>query len=223
MFATSDTARTGTGTYKSPGDNGPARFHHSRSLARNWPAAETEMPAPAASRLARPFCHPAKPDAASADVAHDLRIHPEARPARQQPVVLVPLVKRRGHVRRLPVGRAVHDQTLHVLDVPACARLFSPAAFTDGSMNSTASQSSKPGCDGVGARMPKSSGVSSSPTPNNDCHSRFTKTRAVVGDFRSTSHFAKVSRLSSAPLAMDAEKPACPPSLRAPASASRRA
>src|SRR5437667_12129425 len=42
--------------------------------------------------------------------------------------------------------------------------------------------------------MPKSSGVLTMPWPKYVCQRRFTITRAVVGDFLSTSHFAKVRR-----------------------------
>src|SRR5579863_5402190 len=66
------------------------------------------------------------------------------------------------------------------------------------SMNSHAIQSSNSGCDGSSARIPKSSGVSTSPMPKNSCHIRFTKTLATVGLFGSTSHFAKVSRVGGA-------------------------
>ena len=65
-------------------------------------------------------------------------------------------------------------------------------------MNSQASQSSNSGCDGISQRVPKSSGVSTRPLPKYVCQTRFTNARAVVGDFRSTSHFAKVSREPSA-------------------------
>src|SRR5436190_20345194 len=66
-----------------------------------------------------------------------------------------------------------------------------------GCMNSHASQSSSAACDGSSQRVPKSSGVLTRPVPKYTCQIRFTNARAVVGDFGSTSHLAKVSRAAS--------------------------
>ena len=46
--------------------------------------------------------------------------------------------------------------------------------------------------------MPRSSEVSTRPMPKQACHSRLTKARAVVGDWRSTSQRARVRRVGSA-------------------------
>ena len=61
-------------------------------------------------------------------------------------------------------------------------------------MKSTASQSSSSRYSGTGARVPKSSGVSTSPAPKIACQTRFTATRAVSGDRGSASQRAKPSR-----------------------------
>ena len=61
-------------------------------------------------------------------------------------------------------------------------------------MNSTASQSSSSGCDGGSHWMPRSSLVATMPVPKYACQTRLTSDRAVVGDSRSTSQFANVSR-----------------------------
>ena len=66
-------------------------------------------------------------------------------------------------------------------------------------MKSTASQSSSSGCDGADARVPKSSAVSTRPTPKIACQTRFTATRAVSGDRLSASQRAKVSRVAGSP------------------------
>ena len=71
-------------------------------------------------------------------------------------------------------------------------------ASTDGSMNSTASQSSSSGCVGRAPCEPKSSDVSTIPRPNNCSQKRFTATRAVSGSSWLTSHRARPSRLGSA-------------------------
>ena len=86
-----------------------------------------------------------------------------------------------------------------------------PASFTFGSMNSTASQSSNSGWLGVSAWTPKSSDVPTIPVPKYACQTRFTKTRAVVGDFRSASQRAKVRRELSAPFGSGLRKDGTPP------------
>ena len=65
-------------------------------------------------------------------------------------------------------------------------------------MNSTANQSSSCWCVGCGARVPKSSGVSTRPAPKIACQTRFTWTRAVSGERRSDNHLAKVRRVGGA-------------------------
>src|SRR6266852_535558 len=87
--------------------------------------------------------------------------------------------------------------------------LFFPRS-TDGCMNSQASQSSSSGWEGGSLCMPKSSGVLTMPCPKYVCQRRLTITRAVVGDFLSTSHLAKLRRdgtreSSSAGLSADGE------------------
>src|SRR5437879_8483268 len=67
------------------------------------------------------------------------------------------------------------------------------------SMNSTASQSSSSGCEGVSLCDPRSSLVLTRPVPKYVCQTRLTNERAVVGDLRSTSHWAKSSRVAGAP------------------------
>ncbi len=67
-------------------------------------------------------------------------------------------------------------------------------------MNSTASQSSNWGCVGASPWVPKSSAVATMPRPKYSCQMRLTMTRATVGLFRSTSHWARVRRLSGASL-----------------------
>src|SRR5262249_34915053 len=69
-----------------------------------------------------------------------------------------------------------------------------------GSMNSTASQSSISGWLGGSLWVPRSSLVLTRPVPKYACQTRFTNERAAVGDLRSTSHLAKVSRSAFASL-----------------------
>src|SRR5215510_3619086 len=77
---------------------------------------------------------------------------------------------------------------------------FAPSpSLQVGFINSTASQSSNSRCDGASLCMPKSSGVATNPAPKYCCQTRLTIERAVVGELRSTSHFAKASRSGAAP------------------------
>jgi hypothetical protein len=48
------------------------------------------------------------------------------------------------------------------------------------------------------------------PVPKYDCQIRLTMERAVVGERRSTSHFAKVSRLRGAPSGSECRKAGVP-------------
>ena len=128
------------------------------------------------------------------DVAHDFRIHAETRAAREQAIVLILLVKLRRDARRLPIDGAVHDETVDVFDVPfAGERLFRPARVSEGSMNSTASQSSNPGCEGSGARKPKSSGVSIEPDAEISLPKAIHKNARSGGRFRVHQPFRQAS------------------------------
>ena len=55
-------------------------------------------------------------------VANDLRIEPQPALAGQQPVVRIDQSQFRPGVRRLPIRRRGHDQTMHVPQVPAFAQ-----------------------------------------------------------------------------------------------------
>ena len=77
-------------------------------------------------------------------------------------------------------------------------------------MNSQASQSSSSGCDGGSLCVPRSSLVLTNPVPKYACQTRLTNARAVVGDLRSTSQRAKVSRVGSQPSGSGCRKAGTP-------------
>ena len=146
------------------------------------------------------------------DIAHDFRIHAEARPARQQPVVRIAGVEVRRNAGKT-AGRWRKSRS-----AGACVFRLQPR-----SMNSTASQSSSSGCDGGSLCVPRSSLVPTRPVPKYACHMRLTNERAVVGELRSTSQRANVKpRRGRIRRQADAGTPARPGRPLSPASGNRR-
>jgi hypothetical protein len=62
--------------------------------------------------------------------------------------------------------------------------------------------------------VPKSSGVATRPVPKYACQTRLTRTRAVVGELRSASHRANVSRVGGASFGSWLEEVAAPQHVR---------
>ena len=121
------------------------------------------------------------------DVADHLGIDAEARPAGEQAVVRIARQQFGRRPRRLTIGRRV------TISRCSCLRL------QPRSMNSTASQSSSSGCDGGSLCMPEVFARRDQAVPKYACQTRLTSDRAVVGELRSTSQRANVSRVVGAP------------------------
>ena len=116
-------------------------------------------------------------------VAHHLRIHPEARTAREQAVVRIALHER-------PAARPTTAGTSRT-SRSSCA---APSCATPGGPVPSPASRGAPDATAALPCVPKSSLVSTRPRPNNCSHARLTATRAVSGFSSSTSQRASPRR-----------------------------